>query len=100
EDWRFTFQSTDTFIVVGRTLGQIAIGNRGADCAPINPANGQPYFILRWQGWSDGFASQNTARFKTIGPKPAVWAARTVLQGAGTGARDQARLAFRGDVNQ
>lgn len=100
ERWRITFTNTNTFTVTGESVGQVAVGEVTSVCAPINPATGVPYFSIDPLGWGLGWAAGNVLRFNTAGANHPVWVARTVLQGAGTGQRDQFRLQIRGDVNQ
>jgi hypothetical protein len=79
--WRLQFTSSTAFNVIGETLGVIATGTTSADVAPLNPATGQPYFMLDKDGFGSGWASGNVIRFNTYGAGAPVWLARTILAG-------------------
>lgn len=98
ERWRITFTSPTAFLLYGENLGQIASGNTTTDLAPINPVTGDPYFVLRADGWGGGWATGNTLRFNTVGANGPLWVARTILAGA-TLEGDKFDLEGRGDVD-
>jgi len=100
ERWAVQFLSTTTFQVIGEKVGIIANGNTSADCAPINPATGQPYFSIPFQGWGAGWATGNVLRFNIVGTFYPVWVTRTVLQGPETVINDSFTLLVRGDVDR
>lgn len=81
ERWAIQFTSATAFRVVGEHVGVIANGTTTADCAPINPATGQPYFTIRKEGWGSGWVSGNVLRVNTVGAVAPVWIVRTVKQG-------------------
>jgi hypothetical protein len=95
--WRINFTSATAYQVVGETLGVIATGTTAADCAPVNPATGNPYFILRAAGFGSGWATGNQLRFDTIAAGSPVWCARTVIAGPATVNDDRARIGVRWD---
>jgi hypothetical protein len=102
--WRINFTSGNpsggaaSFQVISENLGVIAIGNTGADCAPVNTLTGEPYFVIRAAGWGLGWAAGNQVRFNTVASAAPFWTARTVLPGA-TLAGDSFDLQIRGDVD-
>ena len=100
ERWRIHFTSSTAFYVAGESVGQIATGTTTADCAPINPATGQPYFTLAALGWGSGWSVGNVLRFNTAGAMPPVWLLRCVQQSPETTASDSFEIAFRGGVNR
>lgn len=100
EDWAIIFTSNTSFRVVGRSLGQIATGDTSTDCAPLNPATGLPYFVLRALGWGGGWAAGNVLRFNTAGANFPIWVARTVLQGDPSALSDRFQLQVRGDIDR
>lgn len=100
EKWAIIFTSNTSFRVVGRSLGQIATGDTSTDCAPVNPATGLPYFVLRALGWGGGWNAGNVLRFNTAGANFPVWTARTVLQGDPTTLSDRFQLQIRGDIDR
>ncbi|MGO4151426.1 hypothetical protein [Cupriavidus sp. YAF13] len=99
ERWALVFTDTINFRVIGESVGQVAIGNINTDCAPTNPATGQPYFTIKALGWGGGWAAGNVLRYNTAGANYPLWLARTVLQSSASGASDAFRLQIRGDVN-
>ncbi|MBR7793776.1 hypothetical protein KDM87_14345 [Undibacterium sp. FT147W] len=99
ERWAVVFQSSSTFNVIGEHVGIIATGSINADCSPLNPSGGVPYFTLKALGWGLGWEVGNVLRFNTIGASPPVWVVRTILQGAASVASDQFTLLVRGDID-
>lgn len=100
ERWAVQFTNNTSFQVVGEHVGVIAVGNTGADCSPVNPATGAPYFTIPSAGWGLGWANGNVLRFNTIGAIAPVWCVRTVLQGPETVPDDSFTLLVRGDVDR
>ena len=98
ERWRISFTDSNTFQVVGESLGVIATGTKAVDLAVTNPLTGKAYFVLRAAGWGSGWAAGNQLRFNTIGATAPIWIARTVLPGA-TLNGDSFSAQMRGDVD-
>lgn len=98
ERWAIIFTGSTTFNVVGETSGQIATGNTGTDCAPINPVTGEPYFTIIASGWGSGWATNNTLRFNTDAAHAPIWIARTTVSGTPTTEDDSFKLQIRGDA--
>lgn len=98
--WALIFTSTTAFRIVGEDVGEIGAGNTAADCAPINPATGAPFFTLPALGWGGGWATGNVLRFNTAACGSPFWLARTVLQGPASLDSDVFSIAFRGDVDR
>jgi hypothetical protein len=94
------FTNTTSFNVIGENVGVIATGNTGTNCAPTNPATGQPYFTIPSTGWGLGWATGNVLRFNTVGAVVPVWVARTILQGPETVVDDDFTILVRGDVDR
>jgi hypothetical protein len=77
-------------IFTGPTSGNVAFEELGvigtftttADVAPLNPATGNPYFILDHRGFGSGWASGNAIRFNLRGAGFPAWFARSVQVGA------------------
>jgi hypothetical protein len=99
ERWAIRFTSTSAFEVIGEHVGVIAAGTINADCAPLNPATGTPYFTIPALGWGAGWAVGNVLRINTVGNEFPVWVVRTVQQGPETVPRDSFTLLIRGDVD-
>lgn len=97
ERWRLTFTSSTTYNVIGEKLGLIASGDIFTDCAPVNPATGQPYLTLRADGFGSGWGVGNTVRWNTYAAGGPLWAARTVLSGPPTNTDDRVRIQARWD---
>ncbi len=100
ERWAIRFTNTTTFDIIGEHVGVIGTGMITADCSPLNPAAGVPYFTLKAVGWGLGWAVGNVLRFNTIGATNPVWVARTILQGPPTTINDKFTLLVRGDIDQ
>lgn len=98
ERWRINFLSANTFQVIGENLGVIGTGTTSADCAPTNQLTGQPYFVIRAEGWGSGWSAGNQLRFNTTSAAAPIWIARTTLPGA-TLAGDSFSMQLRGDVD-
>lgn len=99
ERWALIFTSNTTFNVVGEVVGQIYSGSTGADCAPLNPVTGEPYFTLYAAGWGSGWSSNNVLRFNSDAAHAPIWIARTTLSGTPTQEDDSFRLQIRGDAD-
>jgi len=97
--WAIIFTSAAAFNVVEEKLGVITTGATGMDCAPINPATGVPYFIIRSLGWGTGWAAGNAVRFNTDACLGPMWVVRTVISGQGAVDDDQFKLQIRGDAD-
>jgi hypothetical protein len=100
ERWALVFTSNTDFRIVGEYSGQIGLGNVNADCSPINPVTGVPYFIVKKEGWGAGWASGNVLRFNTIAATYPVWVIRTVKQSEPTVLSDQFQIMLRGDIDR
>lgn len=100
ERWALKFTNTTTFQIIGEHVGVIGNGDINTDCAPINPATGQPYFKLLALGWGSGWAAGNIFRFNTEGALCPVWAVRTVQPGPEAGVDYSFDLLIRGDVDR
>lgn len=98
ERWRLQFTGASTFQVIGENSGVIGTGSTGADCGPVNPLTGLPYFIVRASGWGSGWSVGNNLRFNTTGAAAPIWMVRTILPGA-TLSGDSIDVQLRGDVD-
>lgn len=100
ERWALVFTNTQSFNIVGEHVGVIGTGSINADCAPVNPSTGTPYFTVDAAGWGSGWSVGNIVRFNTIGAMAPVWVVRTVQQGPNTGVEHSFTLLSRGDVDR
>ena len=100
ERWALIFTSTTAYRVIGEDSGQIGTGTTTADCSPINPATGVPYFTIRAAGFGAGWSTGNVLRFNTDTAGNPFWILRTTLQGQAQADNDVFRVAFRGSVNR
>jgi len=98
ERWRLQFTGTSTFQIIGENSGVIGTGSTGADCGPVNPLTGLPYFIVRATGWGSGWSVGNNLRFNTKSAAAPIWMVRTILPGA-TLSGDSIDVQMRGDVD-
>lgn len=99
ERWVLVFTGSTSFNIYGEHLGLIGAGTTSADCAPLNPNTGNPYFRARLQGFGAGWAAGNAIRINTVGALAPVWVARVIKQGAPTVTGDSFTLLVRGDVD-
>lgn len=98
ERWAIRFTNATSFEVIGETIGVIATGTTNTDCAPLNPRTGEPYFVLRREGWGLGWATNNALRFDTIGALAPLWMVRTTLAGSPETMIDSFRLQVVGNI--
>ncbi len=92
------FTASNTVNVVGEKLGvMLANAPITSDISPINPANGQPYFTLRFEGWGAGWSSGQVLRFNSDAGNFPIWFCRTTRQGPATENSDHYTIQIRGD---
>ncbi len=99
ERWALRFTNATSFEVIGERTGIIANGTTAANCAPLNPRTGLPYFTINKDGWGAGWSAGNVLRFNTIGGLAPVWFIRTTLAGELTQPYDGFRFEAIGDAN-
>ena len=100
ERWALRFISSTAFQIIGEHVGVIGTGSINTLTAPINPATGQPYFVIPILGWGIGWSTGNVLRLNTVGAMFPVWVVRTVQQGAESVQDDSFSLLVRGDVDR
>lgn len=100
ERWRLQFTSSTAYTVTGEHVGQIAIGSTSADCGPINPATGRPYFTIAAMGWGSGWSAGNVLRLNTEGAAPPCWLIRCIQQSAEVAGSWTFEVALRGGVDR
>lgn len=93
------FTNATLFQVIGENLGIIADGTINADCAPVNPHTGQPYFTLDHRGWGSGWATGNCLRFNLIGACHPVDLIRSIQPSEPTGLPDSVELMLIGNID-
>lgn len=98
ERWALVFTNSTSFNIVGETVGVIGTGTTTADCAPINPRTGLPYFTVPREGWGIGWATNNAVRFNTIGGLAPLWIVRTTIAGTPEQMVDGFRLQVLGNI--
>ncbi len=92
------FTDSTTFELVGEHLGVIIESqSTSLDCAPVNPATGQPYFTMDKNGWGSGWSAGDVFRFNSAGANYPLWFIRTTLQGPATENSDFYTVQLRGD---
>lgn len=100
ERWAIRFTSPTAFQVIGENVGVIDTGTINADCAPINPTTGTPYFTIAALGWGIGWSVGNILRINTVGAMAPIWLVRTIQQGPEAGTNYSFSLLTRGDVDR
>lgn len=100
ERWVIQFTTNINFNIIGEHVGVIGTGTTSLDTTPLNPANGQPYFVIPAIGWGSGWAAGNILRFNTIGALFPAWIARTIQQGQATSQTDSFTILIRGDIDR
>jgi len=99
ERWACIFSNTTTYRVIGEQVGEIAQGNTGTACSPLNPATGVPYFTIRPEGWGSGWAIGNVYRFSTSGGSAPFWTIRSIAPSEPYENQDRVAIALRGSIN-
>jgi hypothetical protein len=98
ERFACVFTSSNTVNVLGKHLGVILTNAPiTADIAPVNPATGEPYFTIRYEGWGSGWSSGQVLRFNCDAGNFPVWFCRTTQQGPATENSDNYVIQVRGD---
>lgn len=100
ERWALRFTSATAFQIIGEHVGVIGTGDINTDCAPINPATGQPYLTIKALGWGSGWAAGNILRINTQGALCPAWVVRTIQPGIESGTDYSFDLLTRGDVDR
>ena len=100
ERWAIVFIDATNFRCIGEVSGQIATGNINNDFAPNNPVTGQPYFVIKKEGWGSGWASGNVLRFNTVAAMYPIWCIRCVKQSEPAVISDQFQIMLRGDIDR
>lgn len=100
ERWAQQFTSSTAFRIVGEHVGVIGTGSINADCSPINPNTGSPYFTIRAAGWGSGWEPGNVMRHNTVGALRSVPLVQTIAQGPEAGMDYHFSLLGRGDVDR
>jgi hypothetical protein len=95
--WALIFTSSTAFNIVSEERGVIGTGNTSTNVAPVNPATGQPYFVMDHTGFGAGWATGNVIRFETVAAGAPMWVARTVKSGPATVSEDRVRIQARWD---
>lgn len=99
ERWRANVLTGATTVqIIGENLGVLGTFSMSADIAPINILTGEPYFVIRKEGWGGGWSVGNQFRFNTMPAGAGFWLARTTLAGASL-AGDSFDMQIRGDAD-
>lgn len=99
--WMVRFKSSTTVEVIEENLG-VVLANvtiSTTNVAPINPATGQPYWVMDFNGFGSGWVTGNIIRFNTESGEENMWLIRTVQSGQLTEEIDSMDLEIRGDAN-
>lgn len=98
--WALVFTSSTSFNIIGENVGVIGTGNTGADCSPINPRTGTPYFTVLQTGWGAGWDIGNVFRFNIVGAMYPLACIRTIQPGPDAGIEYNFGLLQRGDIDR
>lgn len=99
ERWRANVLTGGASVqIIGENLGVLGTYPMNADIAPVNILTGEPYFVLREDGWGGGWTVGNQLRWNTVAAAPGFWLARTILAGASL-AGDSFDMQIRGDAD-
>lgn len=98
ERWAFLFTSDTAFKCIGENVGQVGTGDILNDFAPINPATGLPYFIIRAAGWGGGWQAGNVFRDKSIAAGKPTVLLRSTSAGHSAIEQDSIRTHLRGNA--
>lgn len=91
------FTSSTAGNIAFEDLGIVGTFTTSANVAPINPATGNPYFILDYHGFGTGWAVNNAIRFNLQGAGFPVWWSRSVQVGASASLDDSFTVETRWD---
>lgn len=91
------FTSSTAGNIAFEDLGVVGTFTTSANVAPINPATGNPYFILDYHGFGAGWAANNAIRFNLQGAGFPVWWSRSVQVGASASLDDSFTVETRWD---
>lgn len=98
ERWALVFDDAGSHVqVIGEKYGVVHDSYISQDIEPINPATGQPFWKLAYEGWGAGWSNNNVLRFNTEAADGGFWIARTTLQGPETEPYDEFTIQPRGD---
>lgn len=97
--WACVFTSSSAFYIVGERTGVLETSfSTSADCEPINPKTGQPFFKIDYRGWGSGWRIGNVLRFNTYAAADPFWIAQTISKGLPTDSDYSFSLAIRGEI--
>lgn len=99
ERWVIRFLTNLTFQVIGEHVGVIGTGSISTETAPINEAQGVPYFRMPAGGWGTGWATGNIVRINTVAAVVPFWLARTIKQGPEAGQDYEFTVLARGNID-
>lgn len=97
--WAIIFYNTGLYNVIGEERGVVATGSTSADCAPINPATGAPYFTIPALGWGTGWAIGYVYRFNTDAAAVPAWVIRSISPSDPIDTQDRTSITLRGSIN-
>ena len=99
ERWALLFKTPSTVDVIGEHVGNIGTFSIVNDIAPVDPITGQPYFLVKKEGWGGGWANGNVQRMNTVGAVAPFWLVRTIKQGPEAGQDYKFSVLVRGNVD-
>jgi len=79
--YELTFSSSSTFQVTGVNGGSLGTFNVSSDCAPVNPASGEPLFTVDHLGWIGSPTAGDKLQFSTHLGAMYIWVRQIVPAG-------------------
>lgn len=98
--WAIVFTGTDTFKVIGETLGVVATGDTLNDLVLVNPLTLKPFMIIRKEMFSASLFVGEAFLFETIAASKPTIVMRSVSPGHSTVENDGTTLAFFGNQSE
>jgi hypothetical protein len=98
--WALYFNGSDTFEVIGETVGTIATGDIYNDLVLTNPLTLTPFMIIRKETFGSGLNPGEAFLFETVAASRPCALVRSVSPGHSTVENDGTTLAFFGNQSE
>ncbi|AZZ98749.1 hypothetical protein [Pseudoalteromonas sp. R3] len=94
--WACVFDGNGAFDVIGQHIGHIGTFDVIADCTPLNPFTGAPYFIIRKEALGEGLGAGEAFLFTSKASSKPIMVTRSVSPGHSDIETDNSTIAFLG----